>query len=105
MATKLNCFKYTYRFRISHKTLSPFRLLDYRGSGQEVLKRERGHVTSETGVAEVAVFGALQPNVCEIVQLSQNKPKGNSIPGDNHGLTYIPIYPPGDKGLMYIHVY
>ena len=34
-----------------------------RGSGPEVLKRERGHVTSETGVAEVAVFGALQPNI------------------------------------------
>ena len=34
-----------------------------RGSGPEVLKRERGHVTAETGVAEVAVFGALQPNV------------------------------------------
>ena len=36
-----------------------------RGSGPEVLKRERGHVTSETGVAEVAVFGALQPNVSD----------------------------------------
>ena len=35
-----------------------------RGSGPDVLKRERGHVTSETGVAEVAVFGALQPNEC-----------------------------------------
>ena len=34
-----------------------------RGSGPEVLKRERGHVTSEIGVAEVAVFGALQHNV------------------------------------------
>ena len=34
-----------------------------RGSGPEVLKCERGHVTAETGVAEVAVFGALQPNV------------------------------------------
>ena len=33
-----------------------------RGSGPEVLKHERGHVTSETGVAEVAVFGALQLN-------------------------------------------
>ena len=32
------------------------------GSGSEVLKRERGHVTAETGVAEVAIFGALQPN-------------------------------------------
>ena len=36
-----------------------------RGSGPEVLKGERGHVTSETGVAEVAVFGALQPNVSD----------------------------------------
>ena len=34
-----------------------------RGSGPEVLKRERGHVTAETGVAEVAVFGALQRDV------------------------------------------
>ena len=33
-----------------------------RGSGPEVLKRERGHVTAETGVAEVGVFRALQPN-------------------------------------------
>ena len=33
-----------------------------RGYRPEVLKRERGHVTSETGVAKVAVFGALQPN-------------------------------------------
>ena len=33
-----------------------------RGSGPEVLKREWGHVTSETGVAGVAVFGALQRN-------------------------------------------
>ena len=32
------------------------------GVWPEVLKRERGHVTSETGVAKVAVFGALQPN-------------------------------------------
>ena len=32
------------------------------GSGPEVLKRERGHVTAETGVAEVGVFRALQPN-------------------------------------------
>ena len=34
-----------------------------RGSGPEVLKRERGHVTAETGVAEVGVFRALLPNV------------------------------------------
>ena len=33
-----------------------------RGSGPEVLKRERGHVTAETGVAEVGVFRALQHN-------------------------------------------
>ena len=33
-----------------------------RGSVPELLKRERGHVTSESGVAEEAVFGALQPN-------------------------------------------
>ena len=33
-----------------------------RGSGPEVLKRERGHVTAETGVAEVGVFRALKPN-------------------------------------------
>ena len=33
-----------------------------RGSGPEVLKRERGHVTAETGVAQVGVFRALQPN-------------------------------------------
>ena len=39
-----------------------------RGSGPEVLKRQRGHVTAETGVAEVGVFRALQPNV-SVVQL------------------------------------
>ena len=33
-----------------------------RGSGPEVLKRERGHVTAATGVAVVVVFGALQRN-------------------------------------------
>ena len=33
-----------------------------RGSGTEVLMRERGHVTAANGVAEVAVFGALQRN-------------------------------------------
>ena len=32
-----------------------------RASGPEVLKRERGHVTSESGVSEVGVFRALQP--------------------------------------------
>ena len=38
-----------------------------RGSGPEVLKRERDHVTSETGVAEAAVFGALQPNNANLI--------------------------------------
>ena len=33
-----------------------------RGSGPEVLKRQGGHVTSETGVLEVGVFRDLQPN-------------------------------------------
>ena len=33
-----------------------------RGSGPEVLKRERGHVTAKTRVSEVGVFRALQPN-------------------------------------------
>ena len=33
-----------------------------RGSGPEALKRERGHVTSKSGVLEVGVFNALQPN-------------------------------------------
>ena len=33
---------------------------------QGVLKRERGHVTAETGVAEVGVFRALQPNGPEL---------------------------------------
>ena len=35
------------------------------GSGPEVLKRERGHVSAESGVLEVGVFKALQPNVSE----------------------------------------
>ena len=38
------------------------------GSGPEVLKRERGHVIAETGVAEVGVFRALQPNAQVIGQ-------------------------------------
>ena len=38
------------------------------GSGPEVLKRERGHVTSDIRVSEVGVFRALQPN--EIVEFS-----------------------------------
>ena len=53
-------------------------------------------------------YGNVQCEICEIAQLSQNKTKGTSImasPGDNHGLIYIHIYPPGDKGLMYILVY
>ena len=33
-----------------------------RGSGPEVLKHERGQMTAESGVAEVGVFRALQPN-------------------------------------------
>ena len=37
-----------------------------RGSGPEVLNHERGHVTAETGVAEVGVFRALQPNGPEL---------------------------------------
>ena len=54
-----------------------------RGSGPEVLKRERGHVTSETGVAEVAVFGALQPNVNIYWRQSMN---GWWSSTDNNGL-------------------
>ena len=38
-----------------------------RGSGPEVMKRERGHVTSESGVSEVGVFRALQPNAHGLV--------------------------------------
>ena len=30
--------------------------------GPEVLKRERGHMTSKSGISEVGVFRALQPN-------------------------------------------
>ena len=48
--------------------------------------------------------GHVQCEICEIVQLSQNKPKCNSIMA-SPGLIYIHIYPPGDKGLMYILVY
>ena len=33
------------------------------GGEWPTVKRERGHVTAETGVAEVGVFRALQPNV------------------------------------------
>ena len=44
-----------------------------RGSGPEVLKRERGHVTSETRVAEVAVFGALQRNADKVTS-RMNRP-------------------------------
>ena len=43
-----------------------------RGSGPEVLKRERGHVTAETGVAEVGVFRALQPNGPELHKISRS---------------------------------
>ena len=40
-----------------------------RRSGPEVLMRERGHVTVANGVAEVAVFRALQRNVTATVPL------------------------------------
>ena len=40
-----------------------------RGSGPEVLKREHGHVTAETGVVEVGVFRALQPNVTNLARI------------------------------------
>ena len=49
-------------------------------------------------------MGHKQCEICEIVQLSQNKTKFNSIMA-SPGLIYIHIYPPGDKGLIYIHVY
>ena len=49
-------------------------------------------------------MGNVQCEICEIVQLSQNKIKCNSIMA-SPGLIYIHIYPPGDKGLMYILVY
>ena len=53
-------------------------------------------------------YGNVKCEICEIVQLSQNKTKGASMlasPGDNHGLIYLHICLPGDKGLMYILVY
>ena len=49
-------------------------------------------------------MGNVQCEICEIVQLSQNKMKCNSIMA-SPGLIYIHIYPPGDRGLMYILVY
>ena len=49
-------------------------------------------------------MGNVQCEICEIVQLSQNKIKCNSIMA-SPGLIYIHIYPPGDRGLMYILVY
>ena len=48
-----------------------------RGSGPEVLKRECGHVTAETGVAEVGVFRALQPNVELIFKAKLKLESGN----------------------------
>ena len=48
-------------------------------------------------------MGHMQCEICEIVQLSQNKTKCNSIV-ESPGLIYIHIYPPGDKGLMYTPV-
>ena len=49
-------------------------------------------------------MGNVQCEICEIVQLSQNKIKCNSIMA-SPGLIYMHIYPPGDRGLMYILVY
>ena len=49
-----------------------------RGSGPEVVKREWGHVTSETGVSEVGGFRALQPNV-EQIKSRVTKPHGARI--------------------------
>ena len=40
-----------------------------RGSGPKVLKRERGHVTSESEFADVGVFRALQPNILKLRSL------------------------------------
>ena len=52
----------------------------------------------------VVGYGKRECEICEIVQLSQNKIKCNSIMA-SPGLIYIHIYPPGDRGLMYILVY
>ena len=49
-------------------------------------------------------MGNVQCEICDIVQLSQNKIKCNSIMV-SPGLICIRIYPPGDRGLMYILVY
>ena len=49
-------------------------------------------------------MGNVHCEICEIVQLSQNKIKCNSIMA-SPGLIYIHMYPPGDRGLMYILVY
>ena len=56
---------------MSHRTLrlSSRSRSRSRESGPEVLKREQGHVFSESGVSEVAVFRALQPNVPGIYSL------------------------------------
>ena len=56
-----------------------------RGSGPEVLKRDWGHMTPESGVMEVGVFRALQPNAaiwyCRSVIM--NKPSGRLLPFEN----------------------
>ena len=49
-------------------------------------------------------MGNVRCEICEIVQLSQNKIQCNSIMA-SPGLIYMHIYPPGDRGLMYILVY
>ena len=49
-------------------------------------------------------MGNVQCEICEIVQLSQNKIKCNSIMA-SPGLIYIHMYPPGDRWLIYILVY
>ena len=49
-------------------------------------------------------MGNVQCEICEIVQLSQNKIKCNSIMA-LPGLIYIHMYPPGDRWLIYILVY
>ena len=49
-------------------------------------------------------MGHVQCEICVVVKLSQNKTKCNSIMA-SPGLIYIHIYPPGDKGFMYILIY
>ena len=47
----------------THSAPACSQVLPARGSGPEVLNRNRGHVTSESGVSEVGVLRALQPDV------------------------------------------